>query len=74
MDKHKKINESTILTMDNIDNLRNSLNDKMKVLFGVNDWIGHYEKSSGLKLECFIGKTIREAEQAISYVDRDYEK
>jgi hypothetical protein len=46
----------------------------MKVVFGVDDWIKHYEKEHSCKLEDFIGKTIEETKEQLSYIDRDWEE
>jgi len=61
---------NNILTSDNLDEFKKAFNSKMKLLFGVDDWIKH----SGYYLNDFIGKEIEEVEKVISYIDRDWEE
>jgi len=60
----------SILTLDNLEEFKNRFNCKMKLLFGVNDWIKH----SKYNLTDFIGKDIEEVEKVISHIDRDWEE
>ena len=64
----------SVLSFDNIETFRKEYNDRMKVVFGVDDWIKHYEKEHSCKLEDFIGKTIEETKEQLSYFDRDWER
>ena len=64
----------SVLSLNNIEKFRKEYNDIMKVVFGVDDWINHYEKKHGCKLEDFIGKTIEETKEQLSYIDRDWEE
>ena len=64
----------SVLGLDNIETFRKEYNDRMKVVFGVDDWIKHYEKENSCKLEDFIGKTIEETKEQLSYIDRDWEE
>jgi hypothetical protein len=63
----------SVLSFDNIETFRKEYNNRMKVVFGVDDWIKHYEKEHSCKLEDFIGKTIEETKEQLSYIDRDWE-
>jgi hypothetical protein len=47
----------SVLSLDNIEMFRKEYNDRMKVIFGVDNWIQHYENKHNCKLEDFIGKT-----------------
>jgi hypothetical protein len=77
-DTDKKLHISdvmySVLSFDNIETFRKEYNDRMKVVFGVDDWIKHYEKEHSCKLEDFIGKTIEETKEQLSYIDRDWEE
>jgi hypothetical protein len=64
----------SVLSLDNIETFRKEYNDRMKVVFGVDDWIKHYEKKHSCKLEDFVGKTIEETKEKLSYIDRDCEE
>lgn len=64
----------SVLSLDNIDMFRKEYNDRMKVIFGVDNWIQHYEKENKCKLEDFIGKTCEETKDILSYIDRDCEE
>lgn len=64
----------SVLSLDNIETFRKEYNDRMRVLFGVDDWIKYYEEEHSCKLEDFIGKTIEEIKSQISYIDRDWEE
>ena len=63
----------SVLSLDNIETFRKDYNDRMKVVFGVDDWIKHYEKEHNCMLEDFIGKTLEETKEKLSYIDRDWE-
>lgn len=43
----------------------------MKILFGVDDWIRHYEEENKCQLEDFIGKTCGDTKDILSYINRD---
>lgn len=60
----------SILTLENLEEFKTEFNSKMKLLFGVDDWIKH----SKYNLTEFLGKDIEEVEKVISYVDRDWEE
>ena len=62
-----------VLSLDNIKIFRKEYNDKMKIVFGVDNWIECFEKQHQCKLEDFIGKTFEEIKDIISYIDRDFE-
>ena len=64
----------SVLSLDNIETFRKEYNDRMKVVFGVDDWIKHYEKKHSCRLEDFVGKTIEETKEKLSYIDRDCEE
>ena len=63
----------SVLSLDNIDMFRKEYNDRMKVIFGVDNWIQHYENEHKCKLEDFIGKTCVETKDILSYIDRDWD-
>ena len=63
----------SVLSLDNIEMFRKEFNDRMKVIFGVDNWIQHYENEHECKLEDFIGKTCEETKDILSYIDRDWE-
>ncbi len=63
-----------VLSLDNIETFRKEYNNKMKVVFGVDNWIKHYETKNKCKLENFIGMPIKEVEEQLSHIDRDYEE
>lgn len=66
------INSKTILlSLDNIEIFRKVYNEKMKILFGVDDWIRHYEEENKCQLEDFIGKTCGDTKDILSYINRD---
>ena len=56
-----------ILSYENVDEFKNKLNAKMKLVFGVDDWID-YGKFDLIK---YYGQEINEVEKIISYIDRD---
>lgn len=58
----------SILTLENLEEFEMEFNCKMKLLFGVDDWIKH----SKYNLSDFLGKDIEEVEKVISYIDRDW--
>jgi hypothetical protein len=64
----------SVLSLDNIELFRKEYNDRMKVIFGVDNWIQHYENKHKCKLEDFIGKTYEETKYILSYIDRDWEE
>ena len=57
----------SILTSENVDEFKNKLNTKMKLVFGVDDWIDYGK----FDLTKYYGQEINEVEKIISYIDRD---
>jgi hypothetical protein len=58
-----------ILSDDNIEQFKTELNVKMKLFFGVDDWIGYAK----FNLADYYGMNISDVEKIILRVDRDYE-
>lgn len=63
--------KSILLNLDNIDIFRKEYNERMKILYGVNNWIREYEEKNKCQLEDFIGKTCGDIKDILSYIDRD---
>lgn len=61
----------SVLTLENIEAFRNQLNAKMKILYGVENWISLWESSTKDELLNYIGKPFSEIENAIVSIDRD---
>ena len=65
------IQSGNVLNEDNIERFRKEFNNKMKLVFGVNNWINYYENEHSCKLEDFIGKSMQEIYGMYSHIDRD---